>query len=99
MKKNKLSCYTYKIGTHGHIYCSPFSLTSNLNSMNTNCLFEQCTKKLSLVEEEAASLDTRPWSGGDPWLKCWPELSLFPLAKPPHTEMGKNLGQSHEPWR
>ena len=52
-----------------------------------------------LVEEEAASLDIRTWSGRDTWLKFWPELSLFHLAKPPHTEMGKNLGQSREPWR
>ena len=97
-KKNKFSSYTYKIGTHGHIYCTPFSPTSNLNSTNTNCLFEQCMKKLSLtplVEEEAASLNTRICSGRDNWLKFWPELSLFHLAKPPHTEMGKNLGQSH----
>ena len=84
--------------THRHAYYLLFSPTSDLNSMNTNCLFEQCMKKLSLtplVEEEAASLNTRICSGRDNWLKFWPELSLFHLAKPPHTEMGKNLGQSH----
>ena len=96
--QKKFLSYIYKKVTHRHAYYLIFSPTSDLNFMNTNCLFEQCMKKLSLtplVGEEAASLNTRTGSSRDNWLKLWPELSLFHLPKPPHTEMGKNLSQSH----
>ena len=96
--QKKFLSYIYKMVTHRHTYYLLFSPTSDLNSMNTNCFFEQCTKKLSLtplVEEAAASLNTRTCSSRHKCLKCWPELSRFHLAKPPHIEMGNNLGQSH----
>lgn len=60
-------------------------------------------KKLPLTPlgvREATGLDIRTWGSHGRrvlWLNLL-GLSLLHLAKPPHTEMGKNLGQSHEPW-
>ena len=50
-------------------------------------------KLLALALELAVATE-----GEEPCLKFWLGLSLFHLAEHPHTEMGKNLGQSHEPW-
>lgn len=86
------------------MYHVPFSSMSDINSKNTNCLFKQCRRKPSLTAlgvGEAARLGVRTGidhGGRQPQLKFGRGPSPLHLAKPPHTEMGKNSGRSREPW-